>query len=126
MLELGAQARAASWEIGKATTAQKNSALIAIAEAIDARSEDLLAANKLDLQAGTDKGLADALMDRLELTPARIDAMIEGLHQVAALPDPVGEISDMKYRPSGIQVGRMRVPLGVVGIIYESRPNVTC
>ncbi len=126
MLELGAQARAASWEIGKATTAQKNSALIAIAEAIDARSEDLLAANKLDLQAGTDKGLADALMDRLELTPARNDAMIEGLHQVAALPDPVGEISDMKYRPSGIQVGRMRVPLGVVGIIYESRPNVTC
>jgi glutamate-5-semialdehyde dehydrogenase len=126
MLELGAQARAASWEIGKATTAQKNSALIAIAEAIDARPEDLLAANKLDLQAGTDKGLADALMDRLELTPARIDAMIEGLHQVAALPDPVGEISDMKYRPSGIQVGRMRVPLGVVGIIYESRPNVTC
>ncbi len=126
MLELGAQARAASWEIGKATTAQKNSALIAIAEAIDARSEDLLAANQLDLQAGTDKGLADALMDRLELTPARNDAMIEGLHQVAALPDPVGEISDMKYRPSGIQVGRMRVPLGVVGIIYESRPNVTC
>ena len=126
MLELGAQARAASWEIGKATTAQKNSALIAIAEAIDARPEDLLAANKLDLQAGTDKGLADALMDRLELTPARIAAMIEGLHQVAALPEPVGEISDMKYRPSGIQVGRMRVPLGVVGIIYESRPNVTC
>ena len=126
MLELGARARAASWEIGKATTAQKNSALIAIAEAIDARSEDLLAANKLDLQAGTDKGLADALMDRLELTPARIDVMIEGLQQVAALPDPVGEISDMKYRPSGIQVGRMRVPLGVVGIIYESRPNVTC
>ena len=126
MLALGARARAASWEIGKATTAQKNSALIAIAEAIDARSEDLLAANQLDLQAGTDKGLADALMDRLELTPARIDAMMEGLHQVAALPDPVGEISDMKYRPSGIQVGRMRVPLGVVGIIYESRPNVTC
>ena len=126
MLALGARARAASWEIGKATTAEKNSALIAIAEAIDASSEDLLAANQLDLQAGTDKGLADALMDRLELTPARIDAMMEGLHQVAALPDPVGEISDMKYRPSGIQVGRMRVPLGVVGIIYESRPNVTC
>ena len=126
MLELGARARTASWEIGKATTAQKNSALTAIAEAIDARSEDLLAANQLDLKAGADKGLADALMDRLELTPARIDAMIEGLHQVAALPDPVGEISELKYRPSGIQVGRMRVPLGVVGIIYESRPNVTC
>ena len=126
MLELGAQARTASWEIGKASTAAKNSALIAIADAVDASREDLLAANRLDLQAGTDKGLADALMDRLELTPARIGAMIDGLHQVAALPDPVGEISDMKYRPSGIQVGRMRVPLGVVGIIYESRPNVTC
>ncbi len=91
MLELGAQARTASWEIGKASTAAKNSALTAIADAVDASREDLLAANRLDLQAGTDKGLADALMDRLELTPARIGAMIDGLHQVAALPDPVGE-----------------------------------
>lgn len=126
MLRLGAQARAASWEIGRATAAQKNTALAGIAAAIERSRDDLLAANQLDLRSSVDKGLAEPLMDRLELTPARIEAMLEGLHQVAALPDPVGEISDLKYRPSGIQVGRMRVPLGVVGIIYESRPNVTC
>jgi glutamate-5-semialdehyde dehydrogenase len=126
MLELGVQARTASWEINKATTAQKNTALLAIAAAIDASRDDLLAANGLDLQAGAEQGLAAALMDRLQLTTTRIDTMIEGLRQVAALPDPVGEITGLKYRPSGIQVGQMRVPLGVVGIIYESRPNVTC
>jgi len=85
----------------------------------------LIAANKKDLDAGTAQGLDAALLDRLELNPARIKAMADGLRQIAALPDPVGEITDLNYRPSGIQVGRMRVPLGVIGIIYESRPNVT-
>ncbi len=126
MLKLGAQARDASSAIARATTAQKNRALLATAEAIADSREALYAANKQDLEAGRAKGLEPALMDRLELTDARIDTMIEGLQQVAALDDPVGAVSDLKYRPSGIQVGRMRVPLGVIGIIYESRPNVTC
>jgi glutamate-5-semialdehyde dehydrogenase len=126
MLDLGRQARAASHEIARATTAQKNGALLAIADAIDAAREVLLAANLEDLQAAKAKNLQPALIDRLELSQDRIDGMIEGLRQVAALDDPVGAISDLKYRPSGIQVGKMRVPLGVIGIIYESRPNVTC
>ena len=126
MQQLGSRARAASRDAAKATTAQKNQALLAIATAIDANRTALLAANKLDMDAGNSKGLGAALLDRLELTPARIDGMIIGLQQVAALDDPVGAVSDLKFRPSGIQVGRMRVPLGVVGIIYESRPNVTC
>jgi glutamate-5-semialdehyde dehydrogenase len=126
MQKLGEQARAASHEIAKASTVQKNSALKAIAKLIDESREQLMASNKLDLDAGAGKGLDAPLMDRLELTPGRIDTMIEGLNQVASLDDPVGEIGDLKFRPSGIQVGRMRVPLGVIGIIYESRPNVTC
>ncbi|MDA9568658.1 glutamate-5-semialdehyde dehydrogenase [Gammaproteobacteria bacterium] len=126
MTDLGRRARAASAMIAKATTGQKNAALIAIAERIDSARETLLAANAQDMAAGREKGLDAALLDRLELTPARIDAMLEGLRQVAALDDPIGAISEMKPRPSGIQVGRMRVPLGVIGIIYESRPNVTC
>ncbi len=126
MVKLGVQARQASHSVNKAATARKNAALIAIAKEIDSSRKDLIAANQLDLAAGRKKDLASALMDRLELTTARIDTMIEGLQQVAALPDPVGEISEMNFRPSGIQVGRMRVPLGVIGIIYESRPNVTC
>jgi glutamate-5-semialdehyde dehydrogenase len=108
-----------------ANTRQKNLALLAMAAAIDERRAELAVANGRDLANGRDQGLDAALLDRLELTPARIDGMLEGLRQVAALPDPVGEITDMNYRPSGIQVGRMRVPLGVIGIIYESRPNVT-
>ncbi len=126
MLELGRQARIASRQIAKAGTAQKNAALLAIAAAIDSSRDALMRANEQDMQAGRDKGLDAALLDRLELNPARIDGMIEGLKQVAALDDPVGAITDLKYRPSGIQVGKMRVPLGVIGIIYESRPNVTC
>ena len=126
MFKLGSQARAASREIGKATTAEKNDALLAIAGAIDCAREQLLKANQLDLAAGEEKQLEPALLDRLELTGTRIDTMLNGLREVAALDDPVGEISDLKRRPSGIQVGRMRVPLGVIGIIYESRPNVTC
>ena len=126
MLQLGARARAASVAVGKAPAARKNAALLAMAEAIDERRGALMAANKNDLDAAGEKGLEPALTDRLALNAGRIDLMIEGLCQVAALDDPVGEISDLKFRPSGIQVGRMRVPLGVIGIIYESRPNVTC
>lgn len=125
MREVGKQAKAASRLIAKATTAKKNSALLATADALQENRGAVLEANQLDLQAGRNKGLSAALLDRLELTPARFEAMLEGLVQVAALPDPIGEISDMNFRPSGIKVGQMRVPLGVVGIIYESRPNVT-
>jgi len=125
MQQLGRQARQAGREISKADSGLKNLALLQIADAIGKGSAELVAENRKDLQAGRDAGLDAAALDRLELTPSRIAAMIEGLKQVAALPDPVGEISDLSYRPSGIQVGRMRVPLGVIGIIYESRPNVT-
>ncbi len=126
MRDVGQRARAASAAIARAGTAEKNRALLAIAAAIDSGREELMRANAVDLERGKEKGLAAPLMDRLELTPKRIDGMIEGLRQVAALDDPVGEVSGLKYRPTGIQVGRMRVPLGVIGIIYESRPNVTC
>ena len=125
MLQLGQRVRAASREIGRAETAVKNNALNVIADRIDAEAEKLKQANALDLDAGKAKGLADALLDRLALTDAGIKSMAEGLRQIATLEDPVGVITDMAYRPSGIQVGRMRVPLGVIGIIYESRPNVT-
>lgn len=125
MLRLGQQARQAATATARATTQNKNNALLAIADAIEANREELKKANHEDLENGTAKGLDAALLDRLELTDARIDTMVEGLRQVASLPDPVGEITDLKYRPTGIQVGKMRVPLGVIGIIYESRPNVT-
>jgi len=125
MLELGRRARAAARDMARAETAAKNAALHAIADAILADQARLQAENQKDLEAGRRAGLDAALLDRLELTAARIRSMAEGLRQIAALPDPVGAISDLDYRPSGIQVGRMRVPLGVIGIIYESRPNVT-
>ncbi|EXJ14324.1 glutamate-5-semialdehyde dehydrogenase [Imhoffiella purpurea] len=125
MNEVGRRARHAARAMARAGTGQKNAALTAIADLLDAQRDAIAAANRQDLEAGAAKGLDAALLDRLELTPGRIDAMIEGLRQIAALPDPIGAISDLDYRPSGIQVGRMRVPLGVVGIIYESRPNVT-
>ena len=125
MTRLGRAAREASRVIGRASTAQKNRALHGAAAALDAARLELVAANELDLAAGRANGLEPAMLERLALTPARIDSMIVGLRQVASLPDPIGAIRDMSYRPSGIQVGKMRVPLGVVGIIYESRPNVT-
>ncbi|AKF49707.1 MULTISPECIES: glutamate-5-semialdehyde dehydrogenase [Pseudomonas] len=125
MTRLGRAAREASRVIGRASTAQKNRALQATAAALDEARAELSAANALDLANGQANGLEPAMLERLALTPARIDSMIVGLRQVAALADPVGAIRDMSYRPSGIQVGKMRVPLGVVGIIYESRPNVT-
>ena len=125
MHAVGVRARAAAREIARAGTGKKDAALIAIAAAIEAGAGDLKAENDKDLAAGKQHGLDAALLDRLELTDARIAAMAEGLREIALLPDPVGSISNMNYRPSGIQVGRMRVPLGVIGIIYESRPNVT-
>ena len=125
MHRVGQQARQAARVLVRTPTGPKNKALLATAEAILAREAELLAENQKDMQAGAAKGLDAALLDRLELNPERIAAMAEGLQQIVALPDPVGEISEMNYRPSGIQVGKMRVPLGVIGIIYESRPNVT-
>lgn len=125
MADVGQQAREAATAIARSSTATRNQALLATADALDAARDTLAEANRKDLENGRDNGLEPAMLDRLELTPARIDGMIEGLRQVAGLPDPIGAITDMAYRPSGIQVGRMRVPLGVIGIIYESRPNVT-
>ncbi len=125
MTRLGQAAREASRVLARASTAQKNRALQAAAGALDAARPALVAANELDLAAARANGLEPAMVDRLALTPAVIDSMIEGLRQVATLPDPIGEIQGMRYLPSGIQVGKMRVPLGVIGIIYESRPNVT-
>jgi len=125
MQQLGQKARAASVEMSRAESSVKNQALFAIADAIDNAADLLKSENQKDLQAGKDNGLDAAMLDRLELNAARIAGMSEGLRQIAALQDPIGEITDMAYRPSGIQIGKMRVPLGVIGIIYESRPNVT-
>jgi glutamate-5-semialdehyde dehydrogenase len=111
--------------MARANTGVKNAALHAIAEALEAGQSELIAENAKDLEQGRKDGLDAALLDRLALNAERISGMAEGLRQIAALPDPVGEITDLNYRPSGIQVGKMRVPLGVIGIIYESRPNVT-
>ena len=125
MAGLGRRARSAGRAMARAETAEKNRALAAMADAIDAQSARIAEENGRDMVAGRESGLDAALLDRLELTPERIAAMAEGLRQIATLPDPVGAVDDLRMRPSGIQVGRMRVPLGVVGIIYESRPNVT-
>ena len=125
MQTVGQQARAASAILAKADTALKNSALLAIYDALQQAKSHVLAANATDMQNGQQKGLDDALLDRLALTDARFEGMLQGLKDVAMLPDPIGEVTDMTFRPSGIQLGKMRVPLGVVGMIYESRPNVT-
>jgi glutamate-5-semialdehyde dehydrogenase len=125
MQSLGRDARAASRHIARATTNDKNAALLAIYRALEANQAQVLAANAQDMANGQASGLEAALLDRLELTPSRFAGMLEGLQQIIALTDPVGAITDLAYRPSGIQVGKMRVPLGVIGIIYESRPNVT-
>jgi len=123
--KLGKQARAASRLLAGATTQAKNTALLAMADILLESQSKVLQENQKDLEQGRKNGLDDALLDRLALNKERIEGMAEGLHQIAALADPVGGITDLNYRPSGIQVGRMRVPLGVVAIIYESRPNVT-
>lgn len=125
MQSVGIAARQASRDLARANSDSKNNALISIAKQLDANRSAVLAANKVDMDNGRNNGLNDALLDRLELNDGRVDAMIEGLHQVAELPDPVGELTDLGTRPSGIKLAKMRVPLGVIGIIYESRPNVT-
>lgn len=125
MLNLGIAARAASLILSRADSATKNSALLAIAERLGSARHAILSANAMDMKNGLANGLDSPLLDRLELSDERIGSMIEGLHQVAVLQDPIGEMTDLGYRPSGIQLGKMRVPLGVIGIIYESRPNVT-
>jgi glutamate-5-semialdehyde dehydrogenase len=125
MNDVGRRARAASRLTARASTHDKNNALLAIVDALQTNKAAVLAANAKDVAAGKANGLDAALLDRLTIDEKTFAGMIEGLQQVAALPDPIGAITDMAYRPSGIQVGKMRVPLGVVGIIYESRPNVT-
>lgn len=125
MIEAGQKARAASRRMAAASTADKNKALLRLAELLEAKKEDIFAANKQDLVRAKKNGLKESFVDRLHVTENVLGLMAEGARQTAALPDPVGEISEMRRRPSGIQVGRMRVPLGVLGIIYESRPNVT-
>lgn len=125
MAGVGRKARAAARVMAQESTAKKDAALLAMADAIEQSSKQLITANGKDLAAGAKHGLNDALLDRLTLNESLITAMADGLRQIAGLKDPVGEISNLTYRPSGIQVGRMRVPLGVIGIIYESRPNVT-
>lgn len=125
MEKLGQRAKSAARVIANADTGVKNNALNAIADEIETQKNAILKANSLDMEAGKSDGLDDALLDRLELNEERVSAMAEGLRQIVALPDPAGEISQINSRPSGIKVGQMRVPLGVIGIIYESRPNVT-
>lgn len=125
MQSVGESARSAASIISSVNTKQKNLALLATASALDTHREMLIQENQKDLENGRANGLDDAMLDRLSITPKGIDNMIEGLKQVAGLDDPIGVINDLKYMPSGIQVGKMRVPLGVIGIIYESRPNVT-
>jgi glutamate-5-semialdehyde dehydrogenase len=125
MQSVGREARVASRLVAKAETAAKNRSLEQMAAAIKRDEQVLLAANAMDVESAAKRGLDSAMIDRLTLNAKSIAGMAEGLLQIAALADPVGEISDLKYRPSGIQVGRMRVPLGVIGIIYEARPNVT-
>jgi glutamate-5-semialdehyde dehydrogenase len=125
MNDIGQRARKASRAMARADTAAKNRALTLIAAAIRRDADTLRAANQQDLAAARANGLSDAMLDRLTLSDKAIATMAEGLEQIVALPDPIGEISNMKYRPTGIQVGQMRVPLGVIGIIYEARPNVT-
>jgi len=125
MKEIGERARQASYAMAKADSAAKNKALLLIAAAIRRDADALRAANKLDLDAARANGLEPAMLDRLTLSDKAIATMAEGLEQIVALPDPIGEISNMKVRPTGIQIGQMRVPLGVIGIICEARPNVT-
>jgi len=125
MGSIGVAALESSRVLARAATSLKNDALLNIASALDGNRRDLLAANNADMNNARKNNLETALLERLELNDERIDAMIEGVRQVAAMPDPIGDITDLELRPSGIQLGKMRVPLGVVGIIYESRPNVT-
>ncbi|WP_373698891.1 glutamate-5-semialdehyde dehydrogenase [Neisseria dentiae] len=123
--QTAAAAKQAFYDMGAATTAQKNAALLRMAELIRQHSAEIIAANAQDMEQAAAKGLEPALLDRLKLTESTVENMCEGLRQVAALPDPVGEMDEFRLRPNGLQIGKMRVPLGVIGMIYESRPNVT-
>jgi glutamate-5-semialdehyde dehydrogenase len=125
MADIGRRARAAARPLAIATTAAKNAALVAMAEAIVAREQDILDANAIDISNGEESGLSASFMDRLKLNPARIRAMAEGIREIAALRDPVGDVIAAWDRPNGLHIERVRTPLGVVGVIYESRPNVT-
>ncbi len=125
MLSVGQAARQASYQLARISTQEKNAALAAIADQLQQQRAALVEANAQDLERGRANGLSEAMLDRLTLTDARIDSMIEGVLQIVELPDPIGTITDLHYRPEGFQLGKMRVPLGVIGIIYESRPNVT-
>lgn len=126
MLEtIGAQAKEAAFVLGKTSTVKKNEALSAVADALVAKADTIIAANEIDVQHALEAGMKSSLVDRLKLTKERIEAMALGVKQVAELDDPIGEVMGMKLRPNGLKIGQMRVPLGVIGIIYESRPNVT-
>lgn len=125
METLGCRAKEASRAAAKLTTVEKNRGLEFVAEELCLRKEELLSENEKDMEAAREQGMSEALQDRLRLTQARIEAMAEGLRQIAGLSDPIGEVLSMKNRPNGLRIGKKRVPLGVVGIIYESRPNVT-
>jgi len=124
-LQLGQRARAAARRLAPLSSTEKNRALLLMAERLQAQGEFLVQENKKDLESAAERGIGGALLDRIALNPARIQAMATGLREVAALPDPVREVTRMWRRPNGLQVGRMRIPLGVIGIIYEARPNVT-
>ena len=123
--QIAQSAKAAFYQIAQADSAAKNAALLRLADLIQANQAALFAANQQDLAHGKQKGLSEAMLDRLKITEGSLKTMIEGLHQIAALPDPVGEMDEFRLRPNGLRIGKMRVPLGVIGIIYESRPNVT-
>src|ERR1017187_7748071 len=125
MTRLAKQAKAASRELAKLTTREKNDCLLAIADAFEKGGEPIKAANALDMEAGVNRGLSSAMLDRLELDVKRIAAMAKGLREVAALPDPVGKILEERIRPNGLKLQKISTPIGVVVIIYESRPNVT-
>lgn len=122
---IGEQAEKAAREMNRMSTEKKNRGLTAAADALINRQDEILAANEIDMENGVKKGMHQGLLDRLKLTPARIEAMAAGLKQIATLDDPVGEVLSMKKRPNGLMIGEKRVPLGVIGIIYEARPNVT-
>lgn len=125
LTDKGRQAKQAARKLATLSTTVKNKGLAAMASALEEHSAAILAANAIDLQTGKEKGMSVSLIDRLMLNEARITAMAEGLRQIIALPDPIGEVSGMQHRPNGLDIGKMRVPLGVIGIIYEARPNVT-
>ena len=125
LLEIAEDARRAKYTVAKLGTNDKHRALLAIADALEARADEIIAANAVDIENGRAAGLNDGLIDRLMLDKKRIAGIAEGCRQVAALPDPVGEVLWMRRRPNGLNIGQKRVPMGVIGIIYEARPNVT-